>query len=670
MKLKRESFAQCISEVAAKAAVSEAEAWDIIQTVANRGEQLRKQNVGGAFVRAADDLATQRRMAAAQKKADAFRNALKVEGALQRVRDEGGIANAAKTLRSMMHWLPGATNNESVETLGRTMSRNWIGVLGNKLRQAGLEHAALANDKTLEYQIAEHWWRANETKTAVTVNESDPASVIAAALQAPMENARLRLNAAGAHIGSALDYVTHTNWNERQLRTAAGPGKSVDEAFASWLAADGPRIADKTFEHLVPAEGETMAEAKQKFLRSVFEATSSGIHKSGPGGGLADDGAGYIPPAYEGARNVAKGVSQQRVVYWKDAKSWVDHQQQFGGGNGLYAQVVSSLDRAGGNVALMEKFGTNPAGNLNRIIRRVQEEYRTDYEGLDKFDKEIHGLDNVMGNLDGRLKMPVNVDRANLVNSILTWEAASKLGGVSITHLAAAPATVTSELTHHGVSRPAALANLLGSILTGRGTAEHQEILADAGAYARNYAAEVYGMMNKNNGVPGYIAWAMSKFMKFTGLEHFLGRIQADGVKGILMARLGRSADMEMSQLNPHQTAALRRYGINEDEWNLLRTASDPYTEGAQRYMTPSDAMNTDEARIRDILTQRNAISADTSPEDVAREVQKFRWDLGDKYGMYLNDSADHATVTPGVKERAATMGGRFYSSKCGQSRR
>src|SRR3954462_11769110 len=141
MKLKREAFAQCIAEVAAKGAMSEAEAWATVQKVAARGDALRRKGVGGAFVKAAEDLATQARQAAAQNKADAFRNAIKIESTVQRIRDEGGIKTAAKTLHAMLHWVAGAKNNESVETLGHTLSRNWISVLGNRLRQAGLEKA-------------------------------------------------------------------------------------------------------------------------------------------------------------------------------------------------------------------------------------------------------------------------------------------------------------------------------------------------------------------------------------------------------------------------------------------------------------------------------------------------------------------------------------------------
>ena len=156
-------------------------------------------------------------------------------------------------------------------------------------------------------------------------------------------------------------------------------------------------MAEKTFEHLVPKDGETREEAKMRFARSVYDATVTGIHLGRPGiSAFDDDGAGFIPPAYEGTRNIAKGVSQQRVIFWKDAESWHDHMKEFGGMQSIYGQTMNSLNQAARGVALMERLGTNPAGNLNSIVRRIEETYREDLDGLKKFQSSIAGIDKSM----------------------------------------------------------------------------------------------------------------------------------------------------------------------------------------------------------------------------------------------------------------------------------
>ena len=68
------------------------------------------------------------------------------------------------------------------------------------------------------------------------------------------------------------------------------------------------------------------------------------------------------------------------------------------------------------------------------------------------------------GRLDGTLNAPINADRQRMIESLMTLEATMHLGGVSITHLTAAPFTLSSELSHHGVSHWEAVGKILKTI--------------------------------------------------------------------------------------------------------------------------------------------------------------------------------------------------------------
>lgn len=653
-------FDECVARVAKLGAVSEAEARQILQQVDDLAQAKRLAGEADPAMAAAYDLAGRIKQAARDTRLDALRNLAIRRQVLTRIDTEGGLAKAADVLRSTLHWVPGATRLDSVEGLWHGTSKSWQAVVGNKLRQAGLDRAALSGE--LDKDVARHMWDMNAKGDGAEAPGKSPAAQIANALKPALDLARARMNAAGAHIGTALDYVTHTNWDPRQLRLAAGKGATPDEAFASWWAKDGPRMADKTLEHLVPEGTETLAEAKLRFARSLFDATASGVHMTHPSlGGLADDGTGYIPPAYEGSRNIARGVSQSRTVFWKDSDSWLDHMQEFGGGHGLYAQTMQSLNSAARNMALMDRLGTNPKGNLATIVRRVQETYRADLDGLAQFNSKIAGLDNVLARLDGTANMPHNADWARRFEYAMTLEATAHLGGVSVTHIAAAPATLTAELTHHGVSHLAGLGHTLKAIVTGRGPAEAQEALAEAGAYASGYNLDMHTRWQPGSGVPGVTSWLAANFMKLTGLEHFLGQFQAQGIKSVLMTKLGAGAGAELAKLDPLQASLLKRYGIADEEWNALRSA-EPFTVEGQRYITPRDAATAPEAAIKEIL-RRKGIWSGQEPlpglesETLARAVQKERWQLGDKLNMYYNDASEHATVTPGARERAMVYG-------------
>ena len=653
MKLKREAFGECITEVAAQAGVDDEKAFSIIQTVADHGERMRARGEPNPFDAAAQDLATKERDVAARDRADALRNAMTRDGILQRVRDSGGLANAELTLRSLLH----GTNRgerDSVQSLWRGNAAAWTGVLSNKLRQAGLEHVAITG--ALDKEISQALWAMNAgEKIPETVGK--PARDIAAAIHPALDFARERLNGAGAHIGDAMDYVMHTSHDPRAMRAAAGAGGTPEQAFEAWWKFTEPNLADKTFTDIEPKPGQSVGDARREFGRSVYYALVSGIHKTMRGADGVDPAEdARVPVAFEGTHNIAKRVSQPRVLFWRDGEAWHDYMQQFGQPASLTAGVMQHLDQSARRLALMDKFGTNPGGNLNLIVRKIQEEYRDDLDGLKKFQGKIAGLNNVMGRLDGSLNVPSNEMAANIGNGLRTWESVSSLGGVGITHFASIWPTVTSEMVHHGQSRLGTMGKLVGAMVTGKGGAERQEILADLGAYAGGLNRDMENRWQADDPLPGKISSIANTFFKYTGIHYVFDNTQA-AIREMLAHQLGRSAGVDYAALNPHLQMILGKYGIEQPDWDILRATTDLPTQAGRAYMTPSAAYKADPAAVEALLRTRGQIAPNGSADAVRRAVQRYQWGLGDKLSSYYSDAAAHGVVTPGVRERAAVLG-------------
>jgi hypothetical protein len=144
--------------------------------------------------------------------------------------------------------------------------------------------------------------------------------------------------------------------------------------------------------------------------------------------------------------------------------------------------------------------------------------------------------------------------------------------------------------------------------------------------------------------------------MRLTGLPQILDSLQAQAVKSVLMKRLGRQAHLDFSQIEPHQQAALRGYGIGPEEWGLVRDAHSPSMVEGGRWLTPSDAVNSDPAAAEALLRSRGEIGEKATAATIDSKVKAFQWDLGDKLLMYLNDAGDRGAVRPGVRERAIVL--------------
>lgn len=642
-------LSHCIARVAAAGRITANEALALLEDVSARAEKMRLTGEPDPFVTAAGELAASVKAAAKERTLDALLNA-NARARLRGVVDEnGGVANAFQSLRAEMHFEAGAKSAESAEGLWHALGRRWIGAAINKINLAGAFKAAKSG--LLDNEIAEALWRMSGGTANEKVRISKAGQAVADAIKAPMDEAVERLNTIGAHIEKAEGYALPTVWDARQLRKAAGPGASADDAFGAWWARERPRMADRTFRDVMPKEGQSQADAEREFGKSVFFGRVTGIDLSGgfPSVGMAEGTGDYVPYAFEGTRNIGRKLSQHRVVFWKDAQSWLEHSQEFGGGASLLQHAVQVMDSSARRYALMQKFGTNPAANLNQVIEDVKGQYRnTEPDAVNAFGKQEQQLKDTMGRLDGLLNAPMNADRQRLAETILTLEAEMHLGGVSLTHLTAAPFTLSAQLTHHGINHWNAIGEIMRTIFSSASDADKRAVLAEAGGYVHGIHASLAAAMRRTDaGIPGWVSYLGAKFMQMTGLPYFIDKLQADGVKGMLMANLGHQVGRAFADLEPHVRAMLGRYGLTEGEWDLLRNVENPTTVDGVRYVTPADIKNVSDDALLEHLDATNY------PEDQqARVLRDARWNIGDKLLMYFNDAAEHSTVTPGVRER------------------
>lgn len=629
----RRSFEDCLARVAAAGKVTRSAALLLLEQVHDRAEQMRLTGVEDPHLAAASELAAKAQETARADRLDSIRNATKRAGILARVT---GFDDAEQVLRDTMHGSNiGSRENVQSEWLGRSATTN--AAIDWQLRKAGVGKAAITGQ--LDTEVARAIWAKN-AKAEPVGHVSTPAQAMADAYHPALEAMRNLQNSHGARIGEAPDYVIHT-WHDPLLLRRGGRGATghieSDVAFQRWWEFTEPKLAEKTFEDIEPRDGETMADARLRFGRSFFNAVYSGIHMRPEGaGGIGIDAAGeYIPPNFEGTANIARRVSQERVAFWQDADAWAAYNARYGRYRSIYEGVQHTVDQASRNIALMDKFGTNPAGNLNQITRRILETYRNgDLDGAREFQARIPKLQNVMARLDGSANIPINSMWHSFGENARAWYNMTSLGGVGITHFASVWATVPTELRHHGIGAAGGLGNIpttIAMILRGKGPAERQDILHDLGAYAGGLAYNISRnwniLLEPGNTLMGRVAALQSIFMKSTGLPWLFDTVRA-GVREATASNLGRQTERAFGELDPHLQQMLGKYGIAEAQWDQLRALDDLREWEGRRYITPKDALRTADGQA-----------------------------LADKLMMYYQDAADHSVVVPGVRERAQLYG-------------
>ena len=648
MKLKREAFLPCIAKIAARGRITPAEAEMLLQETADRAEIMRQTGEPDAFVKAAGELAENVKINAQRIKLDALRNAVKREAIHKEIEAAGGIKNAYETLAGDMVSSLASRNQDSVQVRGRGITGPLLGVVSWKIRSIGAEKLAIsgAMDKEIAMEMA---GKSTGNKLAKELAE---------ALAPPMEHIRQRLNAAGANIAKATDFIAHTSHDPYLLRRAAGSVKdSVDDAFKAWWDFVTPKLDAKTYENITPKPGESMPDATLRFGRGIYEALVTGVHMSSEGtNGIKLDG--FTPHAYEGSRNLAKALSHARVLMWKGPEEWHGYMQKFGYPSSLTHSVLGSIQKAGNQIALMERYGTNPMASLKTIIEQTERKYRSiDPDGVAAFGNQKAYLEQYMAQLDGSANIASNQVWAEIGRSVRTAETTATLGGVGVTHATSALYTVPLELRHHGVGTLATFQEIARQIFRGRSSAEAKELAGQLGAYSDGLLRDASSVYNPDFGRPGLLSSIANTYMKYTGLPYILNGAQA-ATRFLLSHNLGQSVGKVFEKLDAMHQIMLESYGIGPKEWNLMRSVPELDTLNGNKYLTGRNLANMDVGKIEQNLRAEGMLKDDASAEAVAAAVGKYRTELIDKLNGYYSDTAYHSTITPGARERGNSFFG------------
>ena len=392
------------------------------------------------------------------------------------------------------------------------------------------------------------------------------------------------------------------------------------------------------------------------FLKGVYDALVTGEHVT------VGNKPGGTGPAFEGSYNIARSISQGRVLKWKDADSWSAYMAQYGKSRDWYSLMSHAAERAGRQSSLMEMWGTNPAGNLKLVTQRIAQQ-STDHDGVIAFNKQVNSrwgvsLDNVMSHLDGTSSLATNEMWSTIGRTVRGFYNMVYLGAVAFTHAGSLIATFPSEARMFGVNAFEGLGHLAKSIVPDSlKEAERADVLAELGAYGEGVSREAMDHFAQGWNVPGLVAAAQDRFMTATGLPYLFDHAKR-GIREMVANKLGRNIGNDFSTLPARLQQTLRSYGIGETEWELLRSGQLTRTPSGHVYLTPTAAKTIDDATLeRVLLRSRGLLGARSTPEAISNLIESTRRDMADRLAMLYEDAADHSVVHAGVRERAFLQG-------------
>jgi hypothetical protein len=388
-----------------------------------------------------------------------------------------------------------------------------------------------------------------------------------------------------------------------------------------------------------------------RFLDSAYGAISTGIrrqkHKNGTD--VVDKNLDVTDSifSYAGPGNLAKKLSQHRLLEFKSPDDWYEYDQKFGN-KSLGASFSEDMRSSARDIALMQYLGTNPEAMLKRLIKRGQEKYRDDDKKLKSFKPKHY--ENILKELTGEVDIPANETAATWGRRIRALQTMSKLGGSVISafsDMAAFAATRQFQGRSFFESWMDAFQAPLKGLMPG-----------EANAYLRSVGIGVDGLLgdftarfSSGDEIQGQTSKMMQLYFKANLLQPWTDANKR-AIGQMLSNDFATEGNIPFNQLTPERQNLFSIYGIDAERWDVIR-ASAGKAEDGNMYIQPG--------LIKVPETGRFKKMSDASKERYVEESKQMITSL------FLNE-ADVAVPTPGARERAILRMGYPPGSGAGEA--
>lgn len=640
------SAADCIAEIKAAAGrdIPDDELADLLEFLQRRARTLEAERTGDSaaeiIMAAAEEMAAGIEIAAVIAKRNAALNTLSrlAAGDFARGNFSDRLALGLEALITGVNRLRSGSRRSAAAEQRQLHGYYTRGFLAD-VEKAGLWRVFVSGQ--LDREIARGAWALGRPEGPGTAGAEggDPlgglagvsreAAVLARIVHKWQEAARLDANRAGAWIDRMPGYV---------VRQSHDMFKISKVPFEEWRDAimDGLDHA-RTFADVADTDD---------YLRRVYEALASGVH-------LAAN-AGDAPSGFQGHANIAKRMSQDRLLHFKNADAWSDYNARFGTGS-LRESLLFGLGRMADQTGLMRVWGPNARANFEAVHRELLAGIR-DPKARAKLQADFSWLENRFMEVDGSVNIPGNVMLAKWGGIARAWESMSKLGGAVLASIVDIPLSA-SELRYQGVGFLESHSIPVQGILQGKATRQQREILGMLGVANQGLAGGVVHRFSAHDDLPGTMSRMMRTFFKYNGLTWWTDRIRESAALA-MSRRLAFNKNRQWNGLDPDLKRTLTLFGIDGPQWELLRRRAAKTADG-EEFIVPEAARDIPDAEVRGVIGGEASDAA----------VRRFREDLESRVRTYITDRADFAALEPDARtfatlrrgQQAGTIEGEFF---------
>lgn len=297
-------------------------------------------------------------------------------------------------------------------------------------------------------------------------------------------------------------------------------------------------------------------------------------------------------------RSLARRRTDHRFLVFKSADDWTAYNEKFGGGD-LFSTMMNHIDTMARDIALLERLGPNPNSTIRFLKTQLEREARIadkDIKGrkrpnVDGLNADFKKFDDMYGVITGSSYAPVNKTVARYQSGLAEMLSAAQLGAASILAIFGDAGTARVQARLLGMPHVSLVPKMLTSMKMAK--ADKMNYIR-SGLMAENWSAVAYGQSRYIGELLGpQLTQRISDFAMKISLLSPATQAHRWTFGGELMGFVADNLNKSFDELPDGLSRAFRKYGINSDDWDVLKSVG-PNTFKGATFMRPDDVLDKD----------------------------------------------------------------------------
>lgn len=582
-----------------------------------------------------------------------FSAAIRAKNAMFIAKREEAVANILDnksnlgTVESVKAWLgsygvkPGEATNLDPSKMREAIKAD---ILGTWRQELTPELQKVAQNGILNKETYQELW-AIDKGLPLGESHSNHALEIAKAVKATLNKIFDIKKSYNPFMEKADEYLV------RQTHNAVKVGSVPKE---EWVSDAMNAFGKKSFPDL------NLQEKSEVFSR-IYDRIKDGSY----GSVIDDEQADKFVTVKGPGGDLTRRMAAQRKLIADDWKSVYDYNQKYGYGT-IEDTVMNTIDKASQDISMMDKFGHSPIQMKEQVIQRLSS--KLDPSEVKELKSGKKSIEKAFQTVTGSINEPADKAYARASQGLLSAEYLAHGGTSWLRSLPdiALGASLIKDLNGRTVAGNAF--DIASAYMKNFASdSSREEAMSNAWLYARSTVNEMNRDLGASARQPGGIGKAVDLYGSLTMMQRHVNAQRA-AVASVLMNNLGKISDQEFSELSPRWQQGLKRYGIGDAEWSVLRKATedmsdtmkDAPSQVSRKSMTKEGVQAIPDSVIENYMKSFGAEKPTPQSLFLARKQLEY------KLGTMVNELSDMGTAHAGSQERAAIFQGTSINEPLG----